>query len=175
DIRKDVLYCDPISSTKRKASLTVIDHLFRYTTSWMAPMLAFTAEEAWLSRYPETEGSVHLEVFPNVPSSWRDDPLAEKWRKVRVVRSVVTSALEIERAQKRIGSSLEAAPIVYLARDFAGLLSEEEWAEVCITSDFTARESETALVATDIPAADSDAERDGDTPFVDPSITLGVA
>src|SRR5262249_858055 len=125
DIRKDVLYCDPISSTKRKASLTVIDHLFRYTTSWMAPMLAFTAEEAWLSRYPETEGSVHLEVFPNVPSSWRDDPLAEKWRKVRVVRSVVTSALEIERAQKRIGSSLEAAPIVYLARDFAGLLSEE--------------------------------------------------
>jgi isoleucyl-tRNA synthetase len=116
DIRKDALYCDPYSSVTRKAALTVIDHLFRCTTVWLAPMLCFTAEESWLSRYgadaKETYKSVHLETFPDVPASWRDDRLAEKWRKVRTVRRVVTGALEIARAQKVIGSSLEAVPVV---------------------------------------------------------------
>src|ERR1700751_3388902 len=58
DIRKDALYCDPISSVTRKACLTVLDQLFRATVIWLAPMLAFTAEEAWLARYPEGEASV---------------------------------------------------------------------------------------------------------------------
>src|SRR3954467_13700993 len=74
DIRKDALYCDPISSTTRKASLTVIDQLFRTTVLWLAPMLPFTAEEAWLARYPSEDGSVHLEQFPELPASWRDAP-----------------------------------------------------------------------------------------------------
>ena len=69
-------------------------------------MLCFTAEEAWLSRYGAEVPSVHLQLFPEVPSSWLNDKLAEKWRKVRMVRRVVTGALEIERAGKRIGSSL---------------------------------------------------------------------
>ena len=116
DIRKDALYCDPISSTTRKACLTVLDQLFRATVLWLAPMLPFTAEEAWLARYPSDDGSVHLELFPEVPASWRDEALAEKWRKVRNVRRVVTGAIEIERAGKRIGSSLEAAPVVYVVR-----------------------------------------------------------
>src|SRR6185503_18643477 len=94
DIRKDALYCDPISSTTRKACLTVLDHLFRATVTWLAPMLPFTAEEAWLARYPSKEGSVHLELFPDIPPEWRNDALAEKWRKVRTVRRVVTGALE---------------------------------------------------------------------------------
>src|SRR5262249_56309280 len=89
DIRKDALYCDPISSTTRKACLTVLDHLFRATVTWLAPMLPFTAEEAWLARYPSAEGSVPLDLFPELPSAWRDDALAEKWRKVRNVRRVV--------------------------------------------------------------------------------------
>ena len=114
DIRKDALYCDPYSSVKRKACLTVLDHLFRCTVTWLAPMLCFTAEEAWLARDPKA-ASVHLEAFPAVPASWRDDALAEKWRKLRNLRRVVTGALELERAGKRIGSSLEAAPIVYVA------------------------------------------------------------
>ena len=97
DIRKDALYCDPYSSTTRKACLTVLDHLFRCTVMWLAPMLCFTAEEAWLARDPAAQ-SVHLELFPQVPAAWRDDALAEKWRKVRNVRRVVTGALEIERA-----------------------------------------------------------------------------
>ena len=99
DIRKDALYCDPYSSVTRKACLTVLDHLFRCTVTWLAPMLCFTAEEAWLARDPAA-ASVHLELFPDVPAGWRDDALAEKWRKVRKVRRVVTGALEIERAAK---------------------------------------------------------------------------
>jgi isoleucyl-tRNA synthetase len=138
DIRKDALYCDPISSVTRKACLTVLDNLFRATVTWLAPMLPFTAEEAWLARYPSAEGSVHLELFPEIPSAWRDDALAEKWRKVRNVRRVVTGALEIERAQKRIGSSLEAAPIIYVSDPelFAAVV-DVDFAEVAITSDYT--------------------------------------
>ncbi len=102
DIRKDALYCDPYSSVTRKACLTVLDQLFRATVCWLAPMLCFTAEEAWLAREPNAQ-SVHLAPFPQVPPSWRDEALAEKWRKLRNVRRVVTGALELERAAKRVG------------------------------------------------------------------------
>ncbi len=135
DIRKDALYCDPISSLKRRASLTVIDHLFRCTVAWLAPMLPFTVEEAWQARFPSDTGSVHLETFPEIPPSWRNDALAEKWRKVRAVRSVVTGALEIERAHKRIGSSLEAAPVVYVSDlDLFAAMVDVDLAEIAITS-----------------------------------------
>jgi isoleucyl-tRNA synthetase len=143
DIRKDALYCDPISSITRKSALTVLEHLFRATVAWLAPMLPFTAEEAWLARYPSAEGSVHLEVFPEVPSAWRDEALAEKWRKVRNVRRAVTGALEIERAHKRIGSSLEAAPVIYVSdSDLFAAVVDIDFAEVAITSDYTLVEGE---------------------------------
>jgi isoleucyl-tRNA synthetase len=143
DIRKDTLYCDPISSRKRKAALTVIDHLFRCTVTWLAPMLCFTAEEAWISRYGDSAPSVHLQLFPDVPASWRDDRLAEKWRKIRNVRRVVTGALELERAEKRIGSSLEAAPIIHVAdADLFTILVDADLAEICITSAATLVEGE---------------------------------
>jgi isoleucyl-tRNA synthetase len=153
DIRKDALYCDPISSTTRRACLNVLEHLFQCTVTWLAPMLPFSAEEAWLARYASAvqkrqgkgarerhapQESVHLELFPNVPSSWRDDELAEKWRKVRLVRRVVTGALEIERAHKRIGSSLEAATVVYVSDlDLFAALVDVDLAEVSITSAAT--------------------------------------
>ena len=138
DIRKDTLYCDPFSSVKRKACLAALDHLFRCTATWLAPMLCFTAEEAWLSRYGDAAKSVHLEPFPEVPSAWRDDKLAEKWRKIRTVRRVVTGALEIERAQKRIGSSLEAHPIVHVSNEeLYEAVVDCDLAEVCITSAAT--------------------------------------
>jgi isoleucyl-tRNA synthetase len=154
DIRKDALYCDPYSSVTRKACLTVLDRLFRTTVIWLAPMLSFTAEEAWLARDPSAT-SVHLEVFPSVPQAWRDPALAEKWRKVRQVRRVVTGALEIERAQKRIGSSLEARPVVHVsdAELFAAVV-DVDLAEVCITSDAALVEGEgpaTAFRLPDVP------------------------
>src|SRR5581483_7168475 len=143
DIRKDALYCDPISSVKRKACLTVLDHLFRCTAVWLAPMLAFTAEEAWLSRFGADAPSVHLQLFPDMPASWRDEALAEKWRKIRLVRRVVTGALEIERAQKRIGSSLEAHPIAHVSNpDLFAAVVDADLAEICITSAATLVEYE---------------------------------
>ncbi|MDR3419957.1 MAG: class I tRNA ligase family protein, partial [Xanthobacteraceae bacterium] len=142
DIRKDTLYCDPPSSVKRHAALETIEQIFRAVTLWLAPILAFTSEEAWLSRYPGAV-SVRLEPFPEIPAAWRDEALAAKWEKVRRVRSVVTGALEIERGQKRIGSSLEAAPLVYIAdADLRGALDGIDFAEVCITSDITVEAGE---------------------------------
>jgi len=136
DIRKDTLYCEPLSSAKRKAALATIEHIFRATTLWLAPLLCFTAEEAWLARYPSDQGSVHLETFPEIAAAWRNDKLADKWAKIRRVRSAVTGALEIERASKRIGSSLEAAPRVYVGEeDLLRALQGVDLAEICITSD----------------------------------------
>ncbi|MGH6862877.1 MAG: isoleucine--tRNA ligase, partial [Methylocella sp.] len=135
DIRKDTLYCESPSSEKRLAALEAIEQIFRGVTLWLAPVLVFTSEEAWLSRYPEAV-SAHLEAFPKIPSSWRDEALAEKWEQIRRVRSVVTGALEIERAQKRIGSSLEAAPRVFVAdAGLRAVLETIDFAEVCITSN----------------------------------------
>ncbi len=134
DIRKDALYCDPPSSVKRKAALATIEQIFRCVTTWLAPILVFTSEEAWLSRYGDAI-SVHLELFPDVPSHWRDDALAQKWDEVRAIRAVVTGALELQRAQKRIGSSLEAAPIVHIAEPHLLMaLDGIDFAEVSITS-----------------------------------------
>jgi isoleucyl-tRNA synthetase len=143
DIRKDALYCEPISSPTRKACLTALDHLFRATVTWLAPMLPFTAEEAWLARYPGPETSVHLEQFPEVPPGWRDEALAEKWRKVRQVRRVVTGALELARADKKIGSSLEAAPVIHIAdATLSAALQGVDMAEVAITSGVEVRSGE---------------------------------
>jgi isoleucyl-tRNA synthetase len=141
DIRKDALYCDPYSSLTRKAALTVIDEVFRCTVQWLAPMLCFTAEEAWLSRNPGDDVSVHLEAFPELPAEWRDDKLATKWAQVRDVRRAITEAMEVARAAKKIGSSLEAHPVVEFDDGyFPDLLKDVDMAEVCITSGITIRE-----------------------------------
>jgi isoleucyl-tRNA synthetase len=138
DLRKDVLYCDPISSVTRKASLSMIDILCDTLLKWLAPILPFTSEEAWMIYRPEGAPSVHLLGFPEGLGQWRDDALAEKWRKVRTVRRVVTGALEIERAGKRIGSSLEAAPVVYVSDpELLAALADVDLAEVSITSAAT--------------------------------------
>ncbi|MGR9552058.1 isoleucine--tRNA ligase [Rhizobium leguminosarum] len=134
DVRKDALYCDAPSSLRRRASLHVIRQIFDCMVTWLAPMLPFTTEEAWLSRNPSAV-SVHLEQFAPVAKEWRNDALAEKWKKIRAVRSVVTGALEIERKDKRIGSSLEAAPVVHIADpELLKALEGQDFTEVCITS-----------------------------------------
>lgn len=135
DIRKDTLYCDAPSSLKRRSALFVIRKLFDCLVLWFAPMMPFTTEEAWLSRDPKAE-SVHLEQFPTVPADWSNDAVAEKWKGVRAVRRAVTGALEIERKEKRIGSSLEAAPVVHVAdAELLKALDGLDFAEICITSD----------------------------------------
>ncbi|MDO8359863.1 MAG: isoleucine--tRNA ligase [Devosia sp.] len=135
DIRKDALYCDPLSSVRRKAALTVIDRVFECLTAWLAPILVFTMEECWLERHSGAAESVHLRLFPPVPAEWADRPLAEKWEKIREVRRVVNGALEIARRDKVIGSSLEAGPSVFVANpELLAALNGTDLAEIAITS-----------------------------------------
>ncbi|MBE9555119.1 MAG: class I tRNA ligase family protein, partial [Proteobacteria bacterium] len=118
-----------------RAARTVLDELFSCLTAWLAPILCFTAEEAWLCRNPGEDESVHLRTFPEIPAAWRNDELAAKWDKIRSLRRVVTGALEVERAEKRIGSSLQAAPKVYVTADYKAALDGLDLAEIAITSD----------------------------------------
>ncbi len=143
DIRKDTLYCDPPSSLARKAALTTIDMICDAILKWFAPVLSFTGEEAWRLYRPGAEPSVHLTLFPQGLEDFRDDALAAKWDIIRNLRRVVTGALEVERAAKRIGSSLEASPIVYVSdRAILATLFDVDLAEVCITSNYEVREGE---------------------------------
>ncbi|MGC6476196.1 MAG: isoleucine--tRNA ligase [Parvibaculales bacterium] len=139
DIRKDALYCDPNGSLNRRACRTVMDEIFSCLTAWLAPVLCFTMEEVWQARHHDHQGentdSVHLRQFPEIPEQWTQTDLAEKWEKIKSVRRVVTGALEIERREKRIGSSLEAAPKVYIADDaLCALIEAQNMADICITS-----------------------------------------
>jgi isoleucyl-tRNA synthetase len=72
-----------------------------------------------------------------VPEGWRDDVLAARWVRLRDLRRVVTGALELERAAKRIGSSLQAHPVVHAGAAEAELLRSLDFAEICITSGLT--------------------------------------
>jgi isoleucyl-tRNA synthetase len=136
DIRKDTLYCDPPSSLARKAALTAIDIICDAILRWFAPVLSFTCDEAWQLYRPDAEPSVHLTLFPEGIESFRDERLAAKWEIIRDVRRVVTGALEVERAAKNIGSSLEASPLVYVSdKKIFDTLFDVDLAEVCITSN----------------------------------------
>ena len=134
DIRKDALYCDPRDSVRRRAARTVLDQIFSCLTAWLAPVLCFTAEEAWLARNPSDTGSVHLRLFPAMPEPWKDADLAAKWSRVRDLRRVVTGALEIERQEKRIGASLQAAPRIHTTEAYVDAFDGIDVSEVCITS-----------------------------------------
>ncbi|MEM6461131.1 MAG: isoleucine--tRNA ligase [Pseudomonadota bacterium] len=162
DIRKDALYCDAPSSVRRKAALQVVRTVFDRLSCWLAPMLPFTMEEAWLQRYPAAV-SIHLEQFPAVQSDWRDDALNARWKKIRNVRRVVTGALEIERRDKRIGSSLEAAPVVYITdEDLMSALDGRDFAEICITSGINLSDREipdAAFRLDDVPGVGVVSER----------------
>jgi isoleucyl-tRNA synthetase len=135
DIRKDTLYCDADSSLERRACRTVMDIAFHCLTRWFAPVLCFTTEEVWQSRFGVSDDSVHLQQFVDMDAAWQDDALAAKWDKIRKVRRVVTGALEVERREKRIGSSLEAAPIVHISdAELRAALDGQNMADICITS-----------------------------------------
>jgi isoleucyl-tRNA synthetase len=134
DIRKDALYCDAPDSPKRRAVRTVLDLLHRHLCAWFAPVLAFTAEEAWLTRFGGEEESVHLHDFPAVPSGWRDEALASKWARVREIRRHVTTRLEFYRRAGEIGSSTEVTCKLLVSEADMALLTDEEWAEVFIVA-----------------------------------------
>jgi isoleucyl-tRNA synthetase len=148
DIRKDVLYCDRVDSTRRRAARTATDEIFRRVVTWLAPILCFTMEEAWLYRFPGENESVHLHVFPETPRDWANAALTEKWNRIRTLRRVVTGALEVARRDKVIGASLEAMPTLYVTEaSDAKLFDDVDLGEIAITSN--------AHVSTIEPPADA--------------------
>jgi isoleucyl-tRNA synthetase len=143
DVRKDAIYCDRPDSLRRRAARTVLDVLHRCLATWLAPVLCFTAEEAWTARFGEAD-SVHLQTFPEIPEAWRDAALAAKWATIREQRRAATVLLEAMRRDGQIGSSLQAA-VALPAADLA-LLAAADWADVLIVPRVTP-------AASDAPAA----------------------
>ena len=138
DIRKDALYCNSENELTRRSSRTLLDILFRRLTTWLAPMLVFTMEDVWLTRFNEKNTSVHLEDMPETPKDWLNPELDQKWKVIRSVRRVVTGAIEIERKEKNIGASLEAAPTIFI-EDVSKfeIINKQNFADICITSAVT--------------------------------------
>jgi isoleucyl-tRNA synthetase len=145
DIRRDALYCDRPDSLRRRAARTVMQACFSRLTAWLAPLIPFTMEEAWTTRYPDA-GSNCLRTIPETPAAWRNDAEAARWAKVQAVTSVVTGALEVERREKRLGAALEAAPVAYIADpDLMAAFEGLDVADVFRTSQAT-------LIAGEAPA-----------------------
>jgi len=131
DIRKDCLYCDAPDSVKRRAYRTVLDMLFQALIRWAAPVIVFTAEEVWQTRYPNPDASVHLLEWPIVDANWADADLIARWGDLRALRTDVTEAIEPLRRDKVIGSSLAAQVVVPASAPEADL------AELFITGTVT--------------------------------------
>ena len=133
DIRKDCLYCDAPSDPKRRAYRTVLDVLFHALVRYAAPVLVFTSEEVWTTRFPD-RGSVHLGALRELPAEWRDEELASQWAFLRAIRAIVTEAVEPFRREKVIGSSLEANVVVTIPPNDPYIEPGPDFADVCIVS-----------------------------------------
>jgi isoleucyl-tRNA synthetase len=142
DIRKDRLYCDRPDLFERRAARSVLEVLLNALTVWLAPFVPYTAEETWGFRPADFKWdnelqTVHQRLYPELPKIWNNGALADQWSRIRDIRRVVTGAIEVERAEKRIGSSLEAYPTLYLNDATDQKLSATiDWAELAITSQF---------------------------------------
>jgi len=154
DIRKDTLYCDRPDSDRRRAARTVLDHLHRCLATWLAPVLCFTAEEAWSARFGEGE-SVHLQTFLDIPTFWYDAALAARWDRIREIRRGVTNGIEQLRASGEIGASLQAAVALGLHPAEAGLLLAAEWQDLAIVSELELLHSEAPVMVSVMRAAGS--------------------
>ena len=147
EIRKDMLYCDLPVSTGRRACRTVMHELFNRLTAWLAPIICFTAEEAWQAFVRDPKNSVHLRQYDAVPANWRNDDIDAKWSTIRQVRQVVMSALEKARNDGVIGASLQAAPQVYVSVAMQSAFDGQDAASLFITS--------AATIVTDTPPTDA--------------------
>jgi isoleucyl-tRNA synthetase len=138
DIRKDCLYCDAETSLKRRSYRTVLDILFHAMVRYAAPVLVFTSEEVWGTRFPGA-GSVHLLEWPEVDAEWTNNTLADRFQALRLARSLVFQRLEMARNEKQIRSGLEANLLLYLtSEDMAQDLesfSASELSEYLIVAD----------------------------------------
>ena len=147
DIRKDTLYCDKIDSEKRKNCILVLNIILECLLKWLAPILSFTTEEIF-SIINKNNNSIHLEKFVKVPNSWNNINLNEKWTILKKIRDNCNISIEEKRAEKIIGSSLEAKIEVKLKSKLYEIAKNIDFAELCITSE--AQISEDQKISEDI-------------------------
>ena len=154
DIRKDMLYCDAPDDVARRSARTVMDHTFRCLTAWIAPILCFTADEAWLAYTENPDDSIHLHSYVDIPAGWADADLSERWANIRALRSQVTSALEAARNEDVIGSSLQAAVRLSLPAADATLIEGLDLESLFITSEVQIASTSADAVEVAIARAD---------------------
>ena len=134
DIRKDLLYCGDPHGIERRGCRTALEILFKSITSWLAPILCFTAEEAWQSWVNNKENSIHLRTHPDIPSEWIDHSLSKKWERIRLIRSIVLSSIENARNENLIKSSLQAKVLIKISENDKKLFQNIDAADLFITS-----------------------------------------
>ena len=135
DIRKDLLYCDPIDSKKRSDCILVLNIILNCLLKWFAPILSFTTEEIFrLINKKEDENSIHLKNFIKIPENWNNEELNSNWEKIKKIRDEANVSIESQRANKTIGSSLEADIQIKLKNNFYDLAKKNDFSEICITS-----------------------------------------
>ena len=135
DIRKDLLYCDPIDSQKRSECILVLNIILKCLLKWFAPILSFTTEEIYrLVNKGDEKNSIHLKKFVQIPENWKNEELNTKWEKIIKIRDEANISIETQRAEKIIGSSLEANIQIKLKEKLYNLVKTEDFSEICITS-----------------------------------------
>ena len=133
DIRKDILYCDPKDSKKRKATIVLLNIILNSLLKWFAPILSFTTEEIFKFLL-NNKKSIHLEKFIDFPELFKNEKLNEKWNELIKVRDICNISIEEKRASKEIGSSLEAELEINLDKKFTEITKGIDFSELCITS-----------------------------------------
>jgi isoleucyl-tRNA synthetase len=135
DIRKDLLYCDPIDSKKRSDCISVLNIILQCLLKWFAPILSFTSEEIYrLINKEEKENSIHLKNFVEIPENWKNEELNTNWEKIKKIRDEANISIETQRTDKIIGSSLEANIQIKLKDELYNIAKNEDFSEICITS-----------------------------------------
>tara|TARA_B100001250_G_C19699406_1_gene744086 strand:- start:563 stop:1135 length:573 start_codon:yes stop_codon:yes gene_type:complete len=135
DIRKDLLYCDPIDSKKRSDCIIVLNIILQCLLKWFAPILSFTTEEIYtLLNDGEKDKSIHLKDFVKIPKNWKNEKLNSDWEKIKKIRDKANISIENQRSNKIIGSSLEANISIKLGNEFYEIANKNDFSEICITS-----------------------------------------
>ena len=134
DIRKDTLYCDSKNSQKRKSCIIVLNIILESLIKWFAPILSFTTEEIF-TLIDKEKKSIHLEKFIKIPKNYSNKMLEEKWIELKRIRDLCNISIEEKRANKEIGSSLEANLSISLGEKIFKLVEKVNFSELCITSD----------------------------------------
>ncbi len=135
DVRKDLLYCDPLNSKKRSHCILVLNIILNCLLKWFAPILSFTTEEIYKLINKEEENSIHLKNFIKIPENWKNEELNSNWEKIKKIRDEANISIETQRSEKIIGSSLEAnIEIKIKDKDMFDIAQKHDFSEICITS-----------------------------------------